>query len=73
MSNNSEISELIIIQKSINDKIYDKKDEIKQLEDKLKRINEDIYTKCSHEWEHYDTGGAYSERYYYCKVCKLPK
>ena len=66
----AQLSSLIEQRNQIYQRLNDLAQEKKRLNYELKEIDKSIKETCSHQWEMNHTGGAYSNRYYICTICK---
>ena len=66
----TQLSILLEQRNKIYQRLNDLAQEKKRLNYELKEIGKNIEKTCSHQWEICHTGGAYSERYYICTICK---
>ena len=71
MQNTSDIQKLIDRRQTLYKSISELKDQIEHIKDEIKKTDTKLYNLCVHQWDCHDTGGAYSERYYICKICSL--
>jgi uncharacterized protein YacL (UPF0231 family) len=51
MDNNSEVKQLLIIEKELYEKYYDYKNRMNKILDEIKIIDDKIMKSCDHKWE----------------------
>jgi len=66
----TQLSILLEKRDQLYQRLNDNYQEKKRLNYELKEIGKNIEKTCSHQWDIYHTGGAYSNRYYICTICK---